>query len=1195
MALTAVQPAMPLEEEKPTHPFFSRPTPESKEPAAEPPTDDAHDDPDHEQRGPKKRGRKPGSKNKAKTENIPERTKQPSLEQFTRRLNGGHTDDDTATGQDAAGEASLEEDPNQDRRKRRKKTPPGPLVDAGGETMGPLPVEINAPQTDKPPEALQRATTPPNVPPQPQNSTPKKRLLKFNKNGKLLPSPPAPAISEPETMLPKRRRTQKTKPPPTASIIQYGHDAASRKILGQKIDDILSGKKPACRPATPKKQPPPPPKPSGPPKSTHPFFLGKAAKKNDDPAPSVSTTKPASQLSPRAQKKSAVTPGKLRAESQSYQSNLSKPAFGSGFGNARQSTSAGLNEALWPSKATAHVRNLDEDALPFSSITKSSKLGDRKMKRSILRVPEEEDIMTMLARQLKSSIDERKIVPASDFEPPRDVRLPIRSLTTGASIQDKVRFQVGAALPSPGVASKETDSTHPAIQALFRDIENTLTPFDLGKCETQAWTSKYAPKHATHVLQTGKEAMVLYDWLQSLTVMAVSGKRQAAKTPDVRKPPKKKRRKAEDDFIVDSDEEEEEEWIELPRTEYSGLPACLKSTRMKRWTRSKNVVVISGPPGCGKSAMVHAVAKDLDFEVFEINSGSRRSGSDIRDKVGDMSENHLVNHKRHELPSKLDIASADDTEPEQQDETLQNDIASGRQSTMASFFKTSAPVKKTPATKAPETRKASTPAQATLSVGQAQQKSQKQSLILLEEADILFEEDEPFWPTVIKLASQSKRPIVITCNDEQRIPLYDLPLGAVLRLPMPPADLATDYMLVLAGREGHVLQREAVTSLYKSKGHDLRASITELNLWCQMSVGDRKGGLEWMYQRWPVGTDVDEHGRLLRVASEDTYVPGMGCLSHNVCEGSNNIAFDKQNELLKGIWQDWGISPCDWTAREEKTDEPWMLTDTKQLETLKRLDALSDSISAADVYCHIDLPSYERSHDQPTDPTVPPLREKERSNYTVFPSVLQTDHVTDFSNFDTDVFVQSHLLIQRTYADLQWPAEEIHLMPTTEAGFAEAILDHKQCVLSKTSLSRPDFSFAFDYLGDPPDTTGTTSMTYPLTASSLDRTFRIVVEDLAPYVRSIVAHELALETQRIRLGSLLSEGGRTSTKRARTTRAARTAMEGGERRMKRRENWFIKDLNRTLVMGTAGKSWAGMGAVTGTETETEGSVQTGDL
>jgi hypothetical protein len=154
-------------------------------------------------------------------------------------------------------------------------------------------------------------------------------------------------------------------------------------------------------------------------------------------------------------------------------------------------------------------------------------------------------------------------------------------------------------------------------------------------------------------------------------------------------------------------------------------------------------------------------------------------------------------------------------------------------------------------------------------------------------------------------------------------------------------------------------------------------------------------------------------------------------------------------------------------------------------------------------------------------------------------------------------------------------------MPITasEQAFTCAILEHKVRQACEIQLSWPDFSRALDVLAYPPSSLPALNTSYNLTASSFDRTFQIIAEDLAPYVRSIVANELVLENQRIRLGNLLSEGGSRGSKRQRTTRAARTALEGGSRDTKRRERWFEADPNRTLVMNTAGKSWAGMGSV----------------
>ncbi|PSN66300.1 hypothetical protein BS50DRAFT_411914 [Corynespora cassiicola Philippines] len=1241
MASAAVQTAMNLEDKKTIHPFFSKQTHVSPEQTSstDPVADQQHHDSASEQPSgdaqPKrdlKRRNKKGDEEKVKPESNPRSKNQPSLERFTRPsvCKNASVVCDTVEIHDT----SLENDPNQNRRKRRKTNSPTPptttplesdampqgepsdwhhqlQAEAGKcephlEVMpaSQIPEEVVMATTEaqsKDKKLLARAVTPPVTITRPihqcsasgepiairegnhahTETTPK--ILKITKSGKLVSSPPAP--EQAASAKPRRgRKRAAPKPSPTVTIIKYGSDATSRLELGQKIDGILDGTfRFPPRPTAPPKVPPKAPvKRAAASKVTHPFFTGKANQRKEDGVP----TKPdiGAQQPPSPRKvKSAVTPGKLRNDSRVNRLEQPAQAFGALAGDKRLSKGSGLTDVPWPSKETIHVRNLDEQAALTSQGGPSGTAParkSRKLKSNVIMVPQHEDLCERLGKQLCDSIHQNKELLASGFLPPEDVRLPKRLLTTGSRIQEQVRREVRANLPPSTNQQPRSNNAHPAVSTLFTSIEHSLTPFDQGLCETQAWTQKHAPQCASQVLIPGREATVLHDWLQGLTVVAVESSKEVTKTNsayDAKKPPKKRRKKAEDDFIV-FDEEEEDDFIEISDGEEYGQHlwgmARQRSLKRPRLSRTKNVVIVSGPYGCGKSAMVYAVAKELDFDVFEINAGGRRSGKDIQDKVGDMSENHLVNHKRNGALVKQDQASAADDD-EHIGADLQNDIDSGRQGTMTAFFKSN--TRPRPKERAHKALKAPISTEGALPDGQPQRKSQKQSLILFEEADVLFEEDQQFWTQVTKLASQSKRPIIITCNDESVVP-YDLPIGAILRLSPAPVDLATDYMLVLAAKEGHLLKRKAVADLYKSKNNDLRASITELDFWCQMSVGDRKGGLEWIYQRWPPGNDVDEYGRLLRVASEDTYEDGMGWLSHNVAVSQNNIGFNKQEELVKEVWENWGIRPNEWSSIHGHNSSVNALQHShiERISELQRLDALAESISAADVYSRIDMPSYDDDYKEPMDPTLPPLPEKARFSYTTSAPVMQVDHASDFLTFDTNIFVASHLQAQNAFSDIGAGLGGEQKLPVGEKEFTDAVLRNKFDKHDRHKLSRPDFSAAFDVLAAPPSTTPAVSNTYPLTASSFDRTFRIVVDDLAPYVRSIVAHEQILEGQRIRLSNLLSEGG--TGKRARTTRASRTAMEGGSRGTKRRERWFEKELNFDLVMATAGKSWTGMGS-----------------
>jgi hypothetical protein len=132
-------------------------------------------------------------------------------------------------------------------------------------------------------------------------------------------------------------------------------------------------------------------------------------------------------------------------------------------------------------------------------------------------------------------------------------------------------------------------------------------------------------------------------------------------------------------------------------------------------------------------------------------------------------------------------------------------------------------------------------------------------------------------------------------------------------------------------------------------------------------------------------------------------------------------------------------------------------------------------------------------------------------------------------------------------------------------------LIRKHATVPENLLTRHDLSLAFDPISEPEKTYVLT--TTSLEGSSFDRTMSVITEDLAPYVRSIVAYDARLQQDRAKLSNLMSEGGRKG-KRMRTTRAAMSALEGGARSTTRRDKYFAHPaLNPYLVLKTGLKSW----------------------
>lgn len=207
----------------------------------------------------------------------------------------------------------------------------------------------------------------------------------------------------------------------------------------------------------------------------------------------------------------------------------------------------------------------------------------------------------------------------------------------------------------------------------------------------------------------------------------------------------------------------------------------------------------------------------------------------------------------------------------------------------------------------------------------------------------------------------------MTCTDEKCLPLDEMALHAIFRLAPPPEPIAVDYLLLLAGNEGHLLSRMAISSLFKAKNTDLRASITELNFWCQMAVGDSKGGLEWLPIPSQTTTYCSANGERQRVVSKHSYVEGMGMLGSQISRNGHTGSIMDDTQLLEVTLCGWDVDVEDW---HELIDGHALTTATSQtskeslLQALNTSEQVLDTISAADI-----LPGLGLRNDNSVSPT----------------------------------------------------------------------------------------------------------------------------------------------------------------------------------------------------------------------------------
>lgn len=759
----------------------------------------------------------------------------------------------------------------------------------------------------------------------------RQKTLKLNSKGGFLSSP---ASSPPRET--KKRATGKRGRPRKAEhkVVTIKYSVATDKNLGKLIDNILNGqvvqKLPATLPsAQPRKTKSQPRKP------THPFFSKKSAQKpgpaslngSQSDNPDASASVPSSQTTAGAPDKKRIV-----------------PASGGSFTSfpRRVSKFLELLDPLWPPQDLVHVRDVRPPPDVNNRVWNITQ-DRKKSKVAAISIRDEENVL------LTGTAEARRIARLSkqDYDALAILRHPVRHVASSQVLHTAMERQMSWSSPN---RQFPWNYSSPPLARLRSALLTSVSAFDCATYEPQLWTHKYAPQSAEDVLQLGREPQMLRDWLRHLKITAVdTGKssKENAKLKSKREKRAKKRLKADklDGFVVSS-EEEASEMDNLSGSD-DELAGAVTTTPQRTVVRSgdmasalhgverkspmTNAILLSGPAGSGKTASVYAVAKELDFEVFEINAGSRRSARDMLERVGDMTQNHLV-HLLNESEN-----------------TTDNDKDSAKQNKLKSFFKGQSSKASKPGSQSgqPSPKPGTAP---------KRPREQKQSLILLEEADILFDEDRQFWTGVLTLISQSKRPIVITCNNESLIPTQDMSLHAILRYHKPAQDFGVDYLLLVAANEGHMLKREAVTRLYQGSGMDLRKSLLDLNFWCQMGVGSEKAGLDWLLPSWPPGSNVDHDGDRLRVLSLNTYERYMGWFNRdiNVTQGS----LDEETEIIRNSFQSWGLGLQDSEDMAGKNavelqppDQLHSLPKTAQLDMLCREADYYDMRSSLDILC----------------------------------------------------------------------------------------------------------------------------------------------------------------------------------------------------------------------------------------------------
>lgn len=393
---------------------------------------------------------------------------------------------------------------------------------------------------------------------------------------------------------------------------------------------------------------------------------------------------------------------------------------------------------------------------------------------------------------------------------------------------------------------------HPAIAAVLADTR----PDD----RRESWCDRHRPREAAAVLGNELEAAYLRDWLKALSIG------QAESRKIIRRVPRRKIANPDLSWIVDDIGLFGEPEDHIGDGDLGDLPEPYEEPFLGPGERPNsypplgvfigNTIVLTGPSGSGKSAAVHAVATELGWDVFEVYPGiGKRTGPNLVNLVGDVGKNHMVNDSKKKSAAAAAQAMFAKAKPK-----LKPPPTGSQGSAQDPIdLDDDAPAE------VPDTAHADANTANPATNGANSAPKTKQSLILIDEADILFDEASTFWPTLVSLIAESRRPVVITCNGElwrrfpgssladasdlASVPTDILPLQVILHFHSAPSYLAQPYLASIASKHGftcdvpqlfHYCSQPCLPNLVEGplppngnepeRRFDLRAAVTQMQL-----------------------------------------------------------------------------------------------------------------------------------------------------------------------------------------------------------------------------------------------------------------------------------------------------------------------------------------------------------------------------
>ncbi|CAN0025222.1 unnamed protein product [Lampetra planeri] len=436
---------------------------------------------------------------------------------------------------------------------------------------------------------------------------------------------------------------------------------------------------------------------------------------------------------------------------------------------------------------------------------------------------------------VKTHADEQEVIVINDDgkgEPPAakegsSLRRRRGRSSVTAVLQEEGRTDCGKSLRKAAQASEDVLGSHM--------MKATRLIFTGEVCDDLLWTEKYQPRSKDDIIGNSAAVRKLHGWLKEWKSHA---NREAERAS--RREKTESQSESGDDESSSSEDEDS---------------LC-------------HGMLLTGPPGVGKTAAVYACAQELGFKVFEVNCSSQRSGRHILAQLREATQSHQVSKQRAggqgsvlRAPATASSSAAGDSRPASKQQgtsarhsspvkvlrsprkrpvSPRSSAASTKNKQLpaafANFFKVhsgkgSEDSDKEPAKKKPSREPKQNKRGCSVSTGSRSRKhAAATSLILFEEVDVVFDDDTGFLSAIKTFMVTTKRPIVLITSDPTFYLTFDGHYEQI-HFKTPSMARVVPYLQVACLAEGLRVSVADVEALLAHTRGDVRRALLSLQLW----------------------------------------------------------------------------------------------------------------------------------------------------------------------------------------------------------------------------------------------------------------------------------------------------------------------------------------------------------------------------